>query len=45
MFMEGTRVASYMGGGGLILGIFVAYVVFFAGRWYCGAQKREFLKR
>jgi hypothetical protein len=34
-----------MAGGGVILGLFFVYVIFFGVKWYCGSGKREVLRR
>ncbi len=33
-----------MAGGGIILGLFLVYVLLFGVAWYCGSGKREELK-
>jgi hypothetical protein len=43
--MLGSTVASYKAGGGFTLALFIIYVGAFGFRWYCGAGKREELKR
>ena len=43
--VKGTKAQSYMAGGGIILGLFIVYVLFFGVKWYCGASQREVLKR
>ena len=39
----GTK--SFMEGGGIILAIFVVYIVIIGIAWYKGSAKREFMKR
>jgi hypothetical protein len=34
-----------MAGGGILLALFLAYVIAFCTCWYFGASKREVLKR
>ena len=41
----GTILASFIDGGGLILGMFLSYVLAFAVAWYCGYQKRDQMRR
>lgn len=43
--MQGPKTNGYMAAGGVILGLFVVYVTFFGVKWYCGAGRREELKR
>jgi hypothetical protein len=43
--MKGNVVNSYMASGGVILGLFFVYVIFFGVRWYCGSGQREVLRR
>jgi hypothetical protein len=41
----GSILASYVDAGGLILGMFLFYVLAFAVAWYCGHQKRDQMRR
>ena len=41
----GTILGSFVDGGGLILGMFLFYVCAFGVAWYCGAQKRDQMRR
>jgi hypothetical protein len=36
---------SYINGGGILLGLFVVYVIIFGVAWCWGARKREALRR
>jgi hypothetical protein len=38
-------VDSYMISGGILLGLFLVYVIVFGVLWYFGSRKREVLKR
>jgi len=37
--------ASYLDAGGLLLGMFLFYLIAFAVAWYCGYQKRDQIRR
>jgi hypothetical protein len=37
--------ASYVDAGGLFFGLFCFYVIAFGIAWYCGAQKRDQIRR
>lgn len=37
--------ASYEDAGGLLLGMFLFYIIAFAVAWYCGFQKRDQIRR
>lgn len=41
----GTVLSSFIDGGGLILGMFLFYVIAFGIAWYCGYQKRDQMRR
>lgn len=45
MQVKGAISDGYMAGGGIILAIFLVYVIVFGVLWYFGASKREQLKR
>lgn len=42
---SGTIYSSFTDAGGLILGLFLFYVVAFGVAWYCGYGKRDQLRR
>jgi len=42
---SGTIYSSFTDAGGLILGLFLFYVVAFGVAWYCGHGKRDQLRR
>jgi len=37
--------ASYVDAGGLLFGLFCFYVIVVGVAWYCGAQKRDQIRR
>jgi hypothetical protein len=37
--------ASYLDAGGLLVGMFLFYIIAFAIAWYCGYQKRDQMRR
>jgi len=41
----GTVLSSYQDAGGLMLGMFIFYVVTFGIAWNCGYKKRDQLRR
>ena len=43
--MKGSFAESYEVGGGIILGLFLIYVIAFGILWFFGSSKREQLKR
>lgn len=43
--LAGTKAASYNAAGGIILALFIVYVLLFGTAWRFGASKREQLKR
>jgi hypothetical protein len=43
--LKGSIFLSFIDAGGLILGIFLFYVIAFAVAWYCGYQKRDQMRR
>jgi hypothetical protein len=42
---SGSIFSSFKDGGGLILGMFLFYVLSFGIAWYCGYQKRDQMRR
>ncbi len=42
---SGSIFSSFIDGGGLILGMFLFYVIAFGVAWYCGYQKRDQMRR
>jgi hypothetical protein len=43
--MKGSVLDSRVDAGGLLLGLFLFYVLAFGIAWYCGAKKRDQLRR
>lgn len=42
---SGSVLSSFIDAGGLILGLFLFYVVSFGVAWYCGYGKRDQMRR
>jgi hypothetical protein len=43
--LAGSKAASFGAAGGIILALFVVYVLLFGVAWHFGASKRETLRR